>query len=81
MSIISENVKLNHNLPSNQVDQQLILVSSVTPNKLPLSSTSPLIPVLMYGGVSVAVIIAMTYFSRIQLQSIAELLKTLKKKK
>jgi len=43
-------------------------------------NTEGLVPVLMYGGVAVAVIIAIAYFSQVQLKSINELMKTVKKK-
>jgi hypothetical protein len=38
-------------------------------------------PLLMYGGVAVAVIIAMAYFSQTLLNSITQLTKTLNKKR
>ncbi|NET59825.1 MAG: hypothetical protein F6K47_27860 [Symploca sp. SIO2E6] len=62
--------------------KQVVLVASNTTNPSgspTLSDTGILIPVLMYGGVAVAVIIAITYYSQMQLKSINELIKTVKK--
>ncbi|NEQ69581.1 MAG: hypothetical protein F6K21_29640 [Symploca sp. SIO2D2] len=61
----------------------VIVVASNASN--PANPTTPfntggLVPVLMYGGVAVAVIIAIAYFSQVQLKSINELMKTVKKK-
>ncbi|MEH1894424.1 MAG: hypothetical protein V7K94_03710 [Nostoc sp.] len=57
--------------------QQGMLVSSDPPTPLPPVVS---IPILMYGGIAVAVIISMGYFSQIQLKLITELIKTLNKK-
>ncbi|NES18954.1 MAG: hypothetical protein F6K41_08505 [Symploca sp. SIO3E6] len=61
----------------------VVVVASNDPN--PADPTTPfgtggLLPVLMYGGVAVAVIIAIAYFSQIQLKSINKLMRTVKKK-
>ena len=61
----------------NVEQQQRILVSSNPPTPLPPVVS---IPILMYGGIAVAVIISMSYFSQIQLKLITKLIKTLNKK-
>jgi len=68
-------------------NHQIILVSystndlsTNTSNLVDPSSNSGLISLLMYGGVAVAVIVAMAYFSQVQLKSITELVKGLNKK-
>ncbi|NER25453.1 MAG: hypothetical protein F6J96_33125 [Symploca sp. SIO1C2] len=61
----------------------VIVVASNTSNPANPSipfNTGGLVPVLMYGGVAVAVIIAIAYFSQVQLKSINKLMKTVKKK-
>lgn len=60
--------------------QQRILISSNPTDSPKPPESGGLIPILTYGGVAVAVIIAMAYFSQIQLKSITELLKTVNKK-
>ncbi|MBE9126799.1 MULTISPECIES: hypothetical protein [unclassified Coleofasciculus] len=61
-------------------EQQIITVpANSTETPLP-PKAGALIPLLMYGGVAVAVIVAMAYFSQIQLKSITELLQAIKKK-
>ena len=75
----SELTALQPKAPPKQV--ALVASNASNPSDPPtLSSTGSLVPVLMYGGVAVAVIIAIAYFSRIQLKSINELIKTVKKK-
>ncbi|NET58750.1 MAG: hypothetical protein F6K47_22125 [Symploca sp. SIO2E6] len=68
-------------------NHQIILVSyntsdlsTSTNNLTEPSSGSSLVSLLMYGGVAVAVILAMAYFSQVQLKSITELVKGLNKK-
>jgi len=64
---------------SNHNKEQVILVTA-NPPEPPLPPESGNISSLMvYGGVAVAVILAMAYFSQTQLKSIAELLKTVNK--
>ncbi len=64
---------------SNNNKEQVILVTVTSPDP-PLPPESGNISSLMvYGGVAVAVILAMAYFSQTQLKSIAELLKTVNK--
>lgn len=61
-------------------EEQLILLSA-NPTDIPTSLDSgDIIPLLSYGGVAVAIIMAMAYFSQIQLKSITELLKAVNKK-
>lgn len=60
-------------------EQSILMSSNLTDSPKPPESEG-LIPILTYGGVAVAVIIAMAYFSQIQLKSITELLKTVNKK-
>jgi hypothetical protein len=60
--------------------EQSILLSSNSSDSPKPPESGNLIPILTYGGVAVAVIIAMAYFSQIQLKSITELLKTGNKK-
>ncbi|NET60666.1 MAG: hypothetical protein F6K47_32355 [Symploca sp. SIO2E6] len=60
--------------------KQVILVASNPSDSANLNGTGTLLPVLMYGGVAVAVIIAITYFSKSQLKSVNELMKTVRKK-
>ncbi|MEH2286995.1 hypothetical protein [Nostoc sp.] len=57
--------------------QQGMLISSDPPTPLPPVVS---IPILMYGGIAVPVIILISYFSQIQLKLIIELIKTLNKK-
>ena len=64
-----------------KVEQEQSILMSSNPTDSPKSPESGgLIAILTYGGVAVAVIIAMAYFSQIQLKSITELLKTVSKK-
>jgi len=60
--------------------EQSILISSIPSDSPKSPESGGLIAILTYGGVAVAVIIAMAYFSQIQLKSITELLKTVSKK-
>jgi len=63
--------------------KQIVLIAANASNpsdSSTLNGTGNLEPVLMYGGVSVAVIIAIAYFSQMQLYSINQLIKTVKKK-
>ncbi|MEG3847917.1 hypothetical protein QT971_10735 [Microcoleus sp. herbarium19] len=59
---------------------QVILVSTATTDSATAPETGGFMPLLMYGGVAVAVIIAMAYFSQTLLNSITQLTKTLNKK-
>ncbi|HEY9873370.1 MAG TPA: hypothetical protein V6D12_08025 [Candidatus Obscuribacterales bacterium] len=59
--------------------EQVIPVSA-NPNQSPASVGGGLTPILIYGGVAVAVIIAMAYFSQILLESITKLFKATNKK-
>lgn len=59
--------------------QGMIVSSNATDAPTPMPPAAS-IPILMYGGIAVAVIAAMTYFSQIQLKLITELIKTLSKK-
>ena len=65
---------------SNVEQEQSILMSSNPTDSPKPPESGGLIAILTYGGVAVAVIIAMAYFSQIQLKSITELLKTVNKK-
>ena len=64
------------------VNTKQVILSSTAPT---VSATPPetggFMPLLMYGGVAVAVIIAMAYFSQKLLNSITQLTKTLNKKR
>jgi len=60
---------------------QVILVSTAPTDAATPPETGGFMPLLMYGGVAVAVIIAMAYFSQTLLNSITELSKTLNKKR
>jgi hypothetical protein len=68
-------------------NNQIILVSYST-GELPTSTSNiadpssggGLLSLVMYGGVAVAVIVAMAYFSQVQLKSITELVKGLNNK-
>ncbi|WP_339377523.1 hypothetical protein [Calothrix sp. NIES-2100] len=60
--------------------QGMIVSSNPTDAPAPMPPAAS-IPIFMYGGIAVAVIISMTYFSQIQLKLITELIKTLNKKK
>ncbi|WP_413171103.1 hypothetical protein [Anabaena azotica] len=62
-----------------KVENQLIAANST--NTSIQSNAGELIPILTYGGVSVAVIIAMTWFVKILLASISELLQAIPKHK
>ncbi|MEG4036360.1 hypothetical protein QUA03_21305 [Microcoleus sp. S36b_A4] len=59
---------------------QVILVSTTPTDAATPPETGGFMPLLMYGGVAVAVIIAMAYFSQTLLNSITQLTKTLNKK-
>ena len=59
----------------------VIVVSTAPTDSATPPETGGLMPLLMYGGVAVAVIIAMAYFSQTLLNSITELTKTLNKKR
>jgi hypothetical protein len=61
--------------------KQVILVSTAPTDAATPPETGGFMPLLMYGGVAVAVIIAMAYFSKTLLNSITELTKTLNKKR
>jgi hypothetical protein len=63
--------------------QQVILVSLDSTNDSALSQdfqSGSFVPMLMYGGVAVAVILAMAYFSQIQLKGLVGLLRILANK-
>lgn len=63
--------------------QQAILVSSDSTGNSALSQDfqpGSSVPMLMYGGVAVAVILAMAYFSQLQLKGLADVLRILAKK-
>ncbi|WP_334906613.1 hypothetical protein [Nostoc sp.] len=60
--------------------QQEMLVSSNLSDPPTPVPPAVSIPILMYGGIAVAVIISMSYFSQIQLKLITKLIKTLNKK-
>ena len=62
-----------------KVDNRLIAANSTNTPIQP--NAGEIIPVLTYGGVSVAVIIAMTWFVKILLASISELLEAISKPK
>ena len=66
---------------SNVSTKQVILVSTAATDSATPPETGGFMPLLMYGGVAVAVIIAMAYFSQTLLNSITELTKTLNKKR
>ncbi|WP_293349505.1 MULTISPECIES: hypothetical protein [unclassified Microcoleus] len=59
---------------------KVILVSTATTDATKPPETEGFMPLLMYGGVAVAVIFAMAYFSQTLLSSITQLTKTLNKK-
>jgi len=61
--------------------KQVILVSTAPTDSATSPETGGFMPLLMYGGIAVAVIIAMAYFSQTLLNSITELTKTLNKKR
>jgi hypothetical protein len=61
--------------------KQVILVSTAPSDSATRPETGGFMPLLMYGGVAVAVIIAMAYFSQTLLNSITQLTKTLNKKR
>ncbi|MBH8565063.1 hypothetical protein I8748_23240 [Nostoc sp. CENA67] len=63
-----------NSLQSGQFEDQTILVSANPTNSSPMAGES-IIPVLMQGGVAVAVILAMSYFCNILLKSMAQLIK------
>jgi hypothetical protein len=64
-----------------RAEEQQIIAVPANPTEPPLPpTTGSLIPLLMYGGVAVAVIVAMAHFAQIQLKSITELLQVLNKK-
>lgn len=60
--------------------QQGLLVSSNLTNPPTPLPPAVSIPILMYGGIAVALILSMSYFSQIQLKLITELIKTLNRK-
>lgn len=65
----------------NQTEKQQIISIPANPTEPPLPATAgSLMPLLIHGGVAVAVIFAMAYFSQIQIKSITELLKYVNKK-
>ena len=66
---------------TNLTTNQVILVSTAPTDSATPPETGGFMPLLMYGGVAVAVIIAMAYFSQTLLNSITELTKTLNKKR
>ncbi len=66
---------------SNVSTKQVILVSTAATDSATPPETGGFMPLLMYGGVAVAVIIVMAYFSQTLLNSITELTKTLNKKR
>ncbi|HBL13785.1 MAG TPA: hypothetical protein DD379_20800 [Cyanobacteria bacterium UBA11162] len=58
--------------------QQVILVSFDSTGNSALSQdfqSGSFVPMLMYGGVAVAVILAMAYFSQLQLKELANVLR------
>ena len=61
--------------------KEVILVSTAPTDSATPPETGGFMPLLMNGGVAVAVIIAMAYFSQTLLNSITELTKTLNKKR
>ncbi|MEW6498504.1 MAG: hypothetical protein AB1589_39300 [Cyanobacteriota bacterium] len=59
---------------------QVITVPTTPTDSSAPPATGGLTPLLMYGGVAVAIIIAMAYYSQTLLKSIADLVKALNKK-
>lgn len=59
---------------------QVILVSSNNTSSVPApSNIASLSPLILNGGIAIVVIIGMAYFTKVQLKSIADLLKKLDK--
>ncbi|BAY19580.1 hypothetical protein NIES21_54430 [Anabaenopsis circularis NIES-21] len=69
----------NNHMDKVEKHQGILISSNPTDPPIPPPPIA-LIPILMYGGIAVAVIISMSYFSQIQLKLITELIKTLNKK-
>ncbi|MBD2208588.1 hypothetical protein H6G27_01725 [Nostoc linckia FACHB-104] len=63
-----------------QANQNLPVIAQPTQGSTPLGALD-LVPILSYGGVSVAVIIAMNWFTQTHLKSITELVKVIHKTK
>ncbi|MEA5549459.1 hypothetical protein VB713_00435 [Anabaena cylindrica UHCC 0172] len=66
-------------MTNNSTKTGILMASAANQSPQPLE-IGGFVPLLMYGGVAVAVILAMSYFSQIQLQAIANLFKTVNKK-
>ncbi len=64
---------------TNLTKSEAIIVASSAPPSPPLGAS--LTSLLTYGGISVAVILAMAAYSKIQFEWITKLVKTLKSKK
>jgi hypothetical protein len=67
-------------VPMSNFSTEQVIPVSANPNQPPASVGGGFNPILIYGGVAVAVIIAMAYFSQIQLESITKLFKAMSKK-
>lgn len=61
-------------------EQIQVIPASSNPTQPPLPPVGGLIPMLIYGGVAVAVIVAMTWYSQALLEKIDRLVKTLTRK-
>ncbi|NJM74382.1 MAG: hypothetical protein HC862_32465 [Scytonema sp. RU_4_4] len=61
--------------------KQVILVAASPADSAPTPEVGGFISLLMYGGVGVAIIIAMAYFSQTLLEAIAKLIKIINKNK
>lgn len=59
---------------------QVILVSSTSTSSVPApSNIASLSTLILNGGIAIVIIIGMAYFTKVQLKSIADLLKKLDK--
>lgn len=64
---------------SNFSTKEIIVVEANPDGAQPAPLMGDVPPQLVDGGISVAVIIAITYFSKVQLNAIAKLLRTISK--
>lgn len=79
LEIIHSMVCQDQGFPMSQYNTKQVVLVATNPTESPAQPEGGLNPLLVYGGVSVAVIFALAYFSQTLLDAIAKLFKTTNK--